>query len=83
VSLLGSRDRSADPAGAELAAVAARMVGAVAEQSLGPSARAAALAPHGRDGIDERQQLEDVVVIAAAQGKRERCAPSAGDRMVL
>src|SRR6266571_6977940 len=59
------------------------MVGAVAEQPPRPAARTAALAAHGRDRIHERQQFEDVVVVAAAQRERERRASSAGQRMVL
>jgi hypothetical protein len=80
-SLLG--DRGTDSAGSELAAVAARLVGAVSEHSLGAAAGTAAFSAHGRDGVDERQQLEDVVVVSAAEAERERGAPSAGQRMVL
>jgi hypothetical protein len=46
--------------------VAAGVVGAVSEQPLGSPARPTSLAAHGRDRIDQRQQLEDVVVVAAA-----------------
>ena len=67
VWLLRPWDRGADAAGAELAAVTAGVVGAVAEQAPWPPTRAAALAAHGRDRIDQRQQFEDVVVVAAAQ----------------
>jgi hypothetical protein len=67
VRLFGSRDRGADAAGAELLAVAAGVVGAVSKQPPRPPTRAAALAAHGRDRVDERQQLEDVVVVAAAE----------------
>jgi hypothetical protein len=78
-----SGDAGADAAGTELAAVAARLVGAVAKQPLGTAAGTAAFAAHGRNGVDQRQQLEDVVPVAAAEGERERGAPSAGQRMVL
>jgi hypothetical protein len=81
--LLGAGDGGADAAGAKLAAVAAGVIGAVPEQLARPPARATALAPHGRDRIDERQQLEDVVVVARAEGEGERGAASAGERMVL
>jgi hypothetical protein len=83
VWLLRPRDRGADPAGAQLAAVAAGVVGAVAEQPPRPPTRAAALAAHGRDRIDQWQQLEDVVVVCGGERERERRTPSAGKRMVL
>jgi hypothetical protein len=67
VRLLRPRDRRADTAGAQLAAVTAGVVGAVAEQAARSAAWTTALAAHGRDCIDQRQQLEDVVVVAAAQ----------------
>ena len=54
VGLFGSRDRGANPAGAQLMAVAAGVVGAVAEQPLWPPTGAAALAAHGWDRIDQR-----------------------------
>src|SRR4051812_7446032 len=63
--------------------MAARVVGAVSEQPLRPAAWPAAFAAHGRDRVDERQQLEDVVLVAGGEGERERGASSAGDRMVL
>ena len=63
VRLFGSRDGCADAAGAQLLAVAAGVVGTVAEQAAWPAAGTAALAAHRRDRVDERQQLEDVVVV--------------------
>ena len=83
VRLFRPWDGGADPAGTQFLPVAAGVVGAVAEQPLRPAARPAALATHRRDRIHERQQLEDVVLVAAGEGERERCAPSAGQRMVL
>jgi hypothetical protein len=47
--------------------MAARVVGAVSEQPLRPAAWSAAFAAHRRDRVDERQQLEDVVVVAGGQ----------------
>ena len=67
VRLLGAADLGADAAGAQFVAVAAGVVGAIAEQPPRPAAGATALAAHRRDRINERQQLEDVVVIAAAE----------------
>src|SRR5688572_944623 len=63
--------------------MAARVVGAVADQSLRPAAGAAALAAHGRDRVHQRQQLEDVVVVTGRERERERGASSAADRLVL
>ncbi len=54
VCLLRLRDRGTDPAGPQLLAVAAGVVGAVAEQPLRPAAGTAALAAHRWDCIDER-----------------------------
>ena len=54
VWLLRSWDRGADPAGPQLASVAAGVVGAVAEQPARSPARPAALAAHGRDRINQR-----------------------------
>jgi hypothetical protein len=81
--MLRAGDGGADPAGAELLAVSARVVGTVAQQSPWSAARSAALATHRRDRIDQRQQLEDVVLVAGAERERERGAASAGQRMVL
>jgi hypothetical protein len=78
-----SGDRGADAAGSELAAVAARLVGAVAKQPFGATTRPASFAAHWRDSVDQRQQLEDVVPVPAVEGERERGAASAGQRMVL
>ena len=83
VWLLGRRDRGADPASAQLLPVSAGVVGAVTEQPPRPAAGPAALAADGRDRVDERQQLKDVVVVAGGERQCERGAPSAGQRMVL
>src|SRR4029453_17594754 len=83
VLLFGSRDGGADPTGAQLLTVAARVVGAVAEQPVRSAPGQPAVAGHGRDRIHEREQLDDVVVVRGAERERERGAPSAGERMVL
>jgi hypothetical protein len=80
---IAAGDAGADSAGAELAAVVARVVGAVTENALGPSARSTALTTHGRDRIEQREKLGDVVPVAAAESEREWGAASAGQRMVL
>ena len=83
VSCLGSGDPRLDVAAAQLAAALARVVGAVAVQLARPPARTAAAAAHGRDRIDERDHLGDVVAVAAGQADRERRAAAAGDQVVL
>lgn len=80
-ALLG--DGCADAAGSKPALVAARLVGAIAQQSLGAATGTAAFAAYGRDGIDEWKELGDVVAVAAGEAERERRAASAGQRMVL
>jgi len=83
VSGLGVRDDGADAPLAEPAAVAAGVVGAVAEQAVGSFAWAAALAADRRDRVDQREQLEDVGAVGGADRERKRGAASAGNRMVL
>ena len=62
-----------DPPAAELAPVLVVVVAAVGGQPLGPSAGPADLAAHGRDGLDQRDELGDVVAVAAGDrpGKRD------------
>ena len=72
-----------DATAAELAPSLAGVVGAVAVESLRAAAGPAALAAHGRDRIDEREHLRDVVAVAAGQPDRERAAATAGDQVML
>jgi hypothetical protein len=67
----------------KLAAVAAGVVGAVAQQLLGAALGPAALAAHRRDRVDERQQLGDVVNVGRRQAQRQRRAAPADDGVVL
>jgi hypothetical protein len=46
-------------------------------------ARASLPAWHRTDGIHERQELSDIVAMAAGQADRERNPVSVGDQMVL
>src|SRR5436309_1199190 len=59
------------------------MVGAVAVEPARPAARTAATAAHGRHRVDEREQLGDVVAVAACERAGERRAAPAGDQVVL
>jgi hypothetical protein len=69
---LAAGDLGRDPAGAELAPVLVVVVTAVGGHPVGPPARAADLATYRRDAIDERDQLGDVVAVAAGNRPGER-----------
>ncbi len=83
VRCLGSGDPRLDAASAELAPSLARVVGAVAVEPFRSATGTAAAAAHGRDRIDERDHLRDVVAVAAGQADREWAAAAAGDQVVL
>jgi hypothetical protein len=72
---LAAGDLRSDPSFAQLAAVGGVVVAAVCGQTLGSSARPADAATHRRHGIDERDQLRDVVAVAARDrpGERDPC----------
>ena len=72
-----------DAAGADLVAVDVVVVAAVGEQRVRLAARAASPATHGRDGVEQGQELGDVVAVAAGQDDRERSAVPVGDEVVL
>jgi hypothetical protein len=59
------------------------VVAAVGDQGGGAPARAAHLAPDGRHGVHERQELGDVVAVAAGQADGERDAARVGEEVVL
>ena len=69
---LAASDLGFDPAGAELAAVLVVVIAAVGEHELGPLARPADLACDRVDTVDQRQQLGDVVAVAAGDCPGER-----------
>ena len=54
---LTAGDLGFDPAGAELAPVLVVVVAAVGADAVGPSTRPADLAAHGRDALDQWDQL--------------------------
>ena len=83
VRALRPRDLGLDAAATELAAALARVVGAVAEELLRAAAGTATPAAHGWDRVDKRDQLSDVVAVAAGQRDGERTAAPAGDQVVL
>ncbi len=59
------------------------VVAAVGEQLAGLAPGPAASSADRRDGVEQRQQLGDVVAIAAGQGHRERDAVAVDDQVVL
>ena len=69
---LAAGDLGLDPSGAEFAPVLVVVVAAVGGDPLGSAARAADLAAHRRDAFDERDQLGDVVAVAAGDRPGER-----------
>jgi hypothetical protein len=80
---LAAGDLGRDPAVAELAAVLVVVVAAVAGHALGPAARAADLAAHRWHRVDERDQLGDVVAVAARDLPGERDPRRVNQKVVL
>ena len=80
---LATRDLRADAASAELAPVFVVVVAAVGGETLGPSARPARLAAYGRDPLDERNQLGDVVAVATGESPGERDPARIDQEMLL
>jgi hypothetical protein len=80
---LAAGDLCSDPARAELAAVSGVVVAAVGGQSVGPTARPADLAAHGWDTVDQRDQLGDVMAVAARDRPGERDPRRVDQEVVL
>ena len=76
-------DDRADAAVPEQAAVLVVVVGAVGEQGIGSASGSADDACHGRNLVQQRQQLRDVVAVSAGQRHRERDALGVGEDVVL
>ena len=79
---LAAGDLGFDPALAELAAVLVVVVAAVSGDPVRSAARAADLATDGWDPLDERDQLGDVVAVAAGERPGER-DPGCVDEQVM
>ena len=69
---LAAGDLWLDPALAELAAMRGVVVAAVGGQAFRSPARPADLAAYGRDTVEQRDQLGDVVAVAARNRPSER-----------
>lgn len=67
----------------ECAPVRLAVIGAVALHLRRPLARASALAPDGRDALDQSQQLCDVVAVRPRQARRERDAAPFDQQVML
>jgi hypothetical protein len=80
---LAAGDLRFDPALTELAAMTVVVVAAVCGDAVGSSARPADLAAHRRGAIDERDQLGDVVAVAAGERPGERDPGRIDEEMVL
>ena len=80
---LAPRDLGRDAAAAKLTAVPIGVVAAVGADALGPAAGSADLAAHGRHSLDERDQLGDVVAVAAGERPGERDPGRVDKEMVL
>jgi hypothetical protein len=76
-------NQGTDAPGSERPTVAVEVVTAIGHQHRRPLAGSAALASHGWDLIDQRQQLGDVVSVATGQADRQRNAPRIADEVVL
>jgi hypothetical protein len=72
VPSLAAGDLRLDPATAELATVLVVVVAAISGNPVGPPAWTADTAAHRRDRIDQRDQLGDVVAVAARERPGER-----------
>src|SRR5438034_8408178 len=69
---LAAGDLGADAATAELAPVLVVVVAAIGDDTFGSLARPADLAAPGRHPLDQRDQLRDVVTVAAGDRPGER-----------
>src|SRR4051812_37320387 len=72
-----------DALGLELVSVCGGVVGAVGVQRAGPVAGASSLASHWRYRIDQREELGDVIDVAAGQARRQWDAAALGDHVVF
>jgi hypothetical protein len=83
VGRLAAGDLGPDAALAKLAAMGVVVIAAVGHQDAGPAAGPPDPAGDGRHGIHQRDQLGDVVAVAAGQADRERDARGVDEEVVL
>ena len=80
---LAAGDHRLDAPRPQCAAVGVVVVGAVGDERVGAQPRPPDLALDRPDRVDQRQQLGDVVAVAAGQGGGERDAAGVGQKVVL
>jgi len=80
---LTAGDERGDSALADEAAVLVVVVAAVGHDPLGPLPRATAAAVHGRHGVQQRDQLGDVVAVAAGYREGKRDAGGVDEQVML
>jgi hypothetical protein len=80
---LSTSDLGRDPPPAQLVPVLVMVVGTIGGDALRPAARPPDLAADGRHSVDERDQLCDVVAVAAAERPGERDAGRVDQKVVL
>lgn len=80
---LASWDRVSDAAGSQQAAVLVVVIATVGEHAIRPLARPAEATAYGRDGVDERHQLRDVVAVGAGHTPRQGQPASVGQDVVF
>lgn len=83
MSALAARDERLYPPAPELAAVLVVVIAAVGEQLVRALARTAGLAAQRAEPVDERQQLGDVVAVAAGERDRQGDAVGVDQQVVL
>jgi hypothetical protein len=76
-------DQRRDAAIAERLPEPVRVVAAVAEHKGGPPTRASGTASHCRHAVEQRQELGDVVVVAARQRPGQRCPVGVRQEVML
>ena len=80
---LPAGDLGPDPALPEFAPVLVVVVAAVSGDTVGSLARTTGLAGHRRDALDERDQLGDVVSVAAGDTPGERDSGGVYEKVML
>jgi len=76
-------DHRPDASGPQQPAVLVVVVAAVGEEPSGAAQRPADPATDGRDRVEQRDELGDVVAVPAGQGDRDRGAVGVGDQVML
>jgi hypothetical protein len=80
---VASGDDGRDPAGSDESAVFVVVVAAVADHPVGPAARPPDKPANRGHAVEQRDQLGDVVAVAAGERERERDPARVDEEMVL